>query len=745
MKLLEKLNDMQKEAVMCTEGALLLLAGAGSGKTRVITHRIAYMIDKGVDPFNILAITFTNKAAREMKERVMNLTGFDAVWVSTFHSLCVRILRKEIAKIGYENSFSIYDADDSLRLIKACIKELDINEKQFPPKYIQSAISSAKNELIDAAGYAKIYDSDFRLSKVARCYELYQKKLILANALDFDDIIFLAVRLFKEVPNSLHRYQERFKYIMVDEYQDTNTAQYQLIRLLAAGYGNLCVVGDDDQSIYGWRGANINNILDFEKDFKNATVIRLEQNYRSTSTILNAANAVISNNLGRKSKRLWTENDSGKAINFYKAENDLEEALYIVSNIKEWLDDGQNLNDTAILYRQNALSRSIEDALVKSSVPYRIYGGVRFYDRKEIRDILSYLKAIHNSFDDVAFRRIINMPKRGIGDTTIEKVAAYCARYEVSFFDALNDDELLNELGARAKKISEFYKLIRELKDFAASNSVSQLLLEILDKTGYTKELKAENTDEALGRIENINELINKAVEFEAGSEDLSLGAFLEDVSLVADIDSHVESDQVISLMTMHSSKGLEFKNVFIAGFEEGIFPSYRATIGGDAKELEEERRLCYVGITRACENLYLTSAAQRLTHGQIIYNSPSRFLKELPEELLNQNTYMDKFRESALREKISTRPMPTRPMPTRPMPEYSMSARPKPKPAAIPAPKNKTLDFVVGDRVRQMKYGVGEVVDIKSAGADFEVTVAFEAVGQKKFMAFLAKLVKVE
>jgi len=735
MKLLEKLNDMQKEAVMCTEGALLLLAGAGSGKTRVITHRIAYMIDKGVDPFNILAITFTNKAAREMKERVMSLTGFDAVWVSTFHSLCVRILRREIAKVGYENSFSIYDADDSLRLIKTCIKELDINEKQFPPKYIQSAISSAKNELIDAAGYAKIYGSDFRLSKVARCYELYQKKLVLANALDFDDIIFLTVRLFKEVPESLYRYQERFKYIMVDEYQDTNTAQYQLIRLLAAGYGNLCVVGDDDQSIYGWRGANINNILDFEKDFKNATVIRLEQNYRSTSKILNAANAVISNNLGRKSKRLWTENDSGADINFYKAESDLEEALYIVNNIKEQIESGQNLNDTAILYRQNALSRSIEDALVKNNVAYKIYGGVRFYDRKEIKDILSYLKAIHNSFDDVAFRRIINTPKRGIGDTSIEKIGSYCARNEVSFFDALNDSELMSEFGARAKRVKEFYELMSELKDFAASNSVSQLVLEILDKTGYTKELKAENSEEALGRIENINELVNKAVEFEAGSEDLSLGAFLEDISLVADIDSHVESEQVISLMTMHSSKGLEFKNVFIAGFEEGIFPSYRATIGGDAKELEEERRLCYVGITRACENLFLTSAAQRLTHGQIIYNSPSRFLKELPEELLKQNTYMDKFRESSAREKISTRPMP----------EYSMGVGPKPKPAAIPSPKNKTLDFSVGDKVRQMKYGVGEVIDIKSAGADFEVTVAFEAVGQKKFMAFLAKLVKME
>lgn len=731
MNLLESLNPMQKEAVMCTEGALLLLAGAGSGKTRVITHRIAYMIDKGVDPFNILAITFTNKAAREMKARVMDLTNFDAVWVSTFHSLCVRILRREIAKIGYENSFSIYDSDDSLRLIKLCIKELDINEKQFPPKYIQGAISAAKNELASASQYAKINDSDFRLSKVARCYELYQKKLTLANALDFDDIIFLTVRLFKEVPESLFRYQERFKYIMVDEYQDTNTAQYQLIRLLSAGYGNLCVVGDDDQSIYGWRGANINNILDFEKDFTDAKVIRLEQNYRSTQKILSAANAVIANNFGRKAKSLWTENDSGAQICFYKAENDIEEAAFIISGIKEHVERGLGLNDFAVLYRQNSLSRSIEDALVKNNIPYKIYGGVRFYDRKEIKDILAYLKSIHNSFDDVAFRRIINTPKRGIGETSIEKVVSHCARNEISFFEALNDDELLSELGSRAKRISEFYELMSELKEFAENNSVSQLLLEILDKTGYTKELKIESTDEAESRIENINELVGKAVEFEAGSEDISLGAFLEDVSLVADIDSHASSEQVVSLMTMHSSKGLEFKNVFIAGFEEGIFPSYRATTGGESKELEEERRLCYVGITRACENLFLTSAAQRLTHGQIIYNSPSRFLKELPDELLKQNTYMDKYTNISPREKPSTRPTP----------EYIV----KPKPASIPAPKNKDLDFVIGDKVRQMKYGVGEVVEIKPAGADYEVTVAFEAAGQKKFMAHLARLTKVE
>jgi len=733
MKLLENLNKVQKEAALCTEGALLLLAGAGSGKTRVITHRIAHMIEKGVDPFSILAITFTNKAAREMKERVMELVGFDAVWVSTFHSLCVRILRREISKIGYENSFTIYDADDSNRLIKLCIKELNINEKQFPPKSIGGAISDAKNELISAAQYLRLNGSDFRLSKVALCYELYQKKLNAANALDFDDIIFLAVKLFEELPEVLHRYQERFKYIMVDEYQDTNTAQYRLIKLLASKYGNLCVVGDDDQSIYGWRGANINNILDFEKDFENTTVIRLEQNYRSTKKILSAANAVISNNLGRKVKNLWTENDSGADIYFYKAENDIEEASFIASSIKDLADKGLSLNHIAVLYRQNSLSRPIEDTLVKNNIAYKIYGGVRFYDRKEIKDILSYLKSIHNSYDDIALRRIINTPKRGIGETTVEKIAAYGAQYELSIFEALMEEDVINGVGRGAKRLAEFCELMSCLKNFAADNSVSQLLLEVLDKSGYLRELEAENTDEARGRIENLDELVNKAVEFESGSEDKSLAAFLEEVSLVADIDGHVEGDAVVSLMTMHSSKGLEFKSVFIAGFEEGIFPGYRAVTSGERKDLEEERRLCYVGITRAKENLFLTCAAQRLTHGQIIYNSPSRFLKELPAETFKENTYIEKYTSKEPkepREKISTRPTP----------QYY----PKPKPAVIPAPKNKELDFEVGDKVRQLKYGIGQVIEIKPAGADYEVTVDFEA-GRKKFMAHLARLTRVE
>ena len=742
MDLLANLNPMQKEAVKCTEGPLLLLAGAGSGKTRVITHRIAYMIEQGVDPFNILAITFTNKAAKEMKERVLELVGFDAVWVSTFHSLCVRILRREISKIGYENSFSIYDADDSLRLIKICAKELNINDKQFPPKYIQGLISGAKNELVGPSQYADINGYDFRLAKIAQCYELYQRKLIAANALDFDDIIFLMVRVLSEVPEVLEKYHSRFKYIMVDEYQDTNTAQYKLVQLLAAKYGNLCVVGDDDQSIYGWRGANISNILDFEKDFKNANVIRLEQNYRSTQKILDAANSVISNNFNRKEKKLWTENDSGADIYFYKAESDLEEASFICDAIMEYADKGGALNDIAILYRQNSLSRSIEDSLVKNNVPYRIYGGVRFYDRKEIKDILSYLKSIYNSFDDIAFRRIINTPKRGIGDTSVEKIAQYCNEYELSFYDGLNAPECLKELGTRAKRIKEFYELIAYFKDFAVDNNVSVLIQEVLEKSGYIKELEVEATDEAQGRIENIDELIKKAVEFEANSEDRSLGAFLEEVSLVADIDAYAEGEQTVSLMTMHSSKGLEFKNVFIAGFEEGIFPSYRAVTSGDKKDLEEERRLCYVGITRARESLFLTCATQRLQHGQIIYNSPSRFLKELPGETLKQNTYVAKYMSKDSNAEPVEKPKSS----YRPKPVVGASTGANNYKAAtseMPAPKDKSLSFGVGDKVRQMKYGIGTVVDIKPAGADYEVTIEFEAAGTKKFMAYLSKLTK--
>ncbi|MDR2898854.1 MAG: DNA helicase PcrA [Clostridiales bacterium] len=742
MDLLEGLNPMQKKAVEHTNGPLLLLAGAGSGKTRVITHRIAYIIERGVSPFNILAITFTNKAAKEMRERVTNLVGSDSVWVSTFHSFCVRVLRREIHKINYENSFSIYDADDALRLIKVCLKELDINEKLFPPKYVMSLISNQKNELVSAEEYANETQNDFRMKKMGELYKLYQKKLYSANALDFDDIIFLTVILFQQRPDVLNNYRNRFEYIMVDEYQDTNSAQYRLIRLLAGVDGNLCVVGDDDQSIYGWRGANILNILNFEKDFPGAEVIRLEQNYRSTSNILNAANHVISNNFNRKVKKLWTDNETGENICYFKAGSDLEEAAYIASNVEQYVKDGGKLNDCAVLYRQNSLSRAIEDMLVKANIPYRIYGGVRFYDRKEIKDVMAYLKAIYNAYDDIAYRRVINTPKRGIGDTTVDKISQYCAENDISFFAALNTEECLNAFSARAKKIREFYALMSKFREMAQDTPVSLLIKEIVEQSGYAKELEAENTDEAKGRLENIDELINKAVEFESQSEDISLAAFLEEVSLIADIDEYSDTDDTISLMTLHSSKGLEFKRVFIAGFEEGIFPGYRAVTSGEPKELEEERRLCYVGITRAKERLYFTSANQRLQHGQFVYNSPSRFLKELPNDLLDTESYINR---SVPIESKKTYEIPAK----KPEKAYGqVLSRPfgiNNKLNSISGPKDKPLDFAVGDNVRQLKYGEGRVTEIKPAGADYEVTVEFSQAGVKKFMAHLSKLVKVD
>ncbi|MBE6013623.1 MAG: DNA helicase PcrA [Lachnospiraceae bacterium] len=737
MNLLDKLNPVQRTAAMHTEGPLLILAGAGSGKTRVLTHRIAYMIEKGISPYNILAITFTNKAAKEMKERVNALVGNDAVWVSTFHSTCVRILRREIHHINYDNSFTIYDADDSLKLIKDCIKEANINEKQFPPKSVQAVIGGEKDKLVTAEEFERKSQSDYRLSQISKVYSLYQKRLKSNNALDFDDIIFLTVKLFTARPDILEKYQNRFQYIMVDEYQDTNFAQYSLIKLLSSKSHNLCVVGDDDQSIYGWRGADISNILDFEKDFKNATVIKLEQNYRSTQNILTAANAVINNNISRKNKVLWTENEEGRNINFYKASNDLEEAQFICEKIEEHKNTGGSYNDMAVLYRQNSLSRSVEDMLVKSNIPYKIYGGVRFYDRKEVKDVLAYLKAIYNPFDDVAFKRIINTPKRGIGDTTANKISEYAIQNEMSFFDAMKNPECLLELGTRAKRIEEFINLMEELKSFAYVNMVSEVIEYVMEKTGYIKELETEGTDEARSRIENIEELMNKAGEFEESSEDKTLSAFLEEVSLVADIDGFDDSSENVSLMTLHSSKGLEFPIVFIAGFEENIFPSYRSMFSGDLSDLEEERRLCYVGITRAENSLYLTSASQRMQHGQIVCNLPSRFLKEIPINIIDRN-----MQESKSKFEASGNIGKMAPVNAKENMKSSFGGK-NYRENPIPAPKNITLDFEIGDKVKQMKYGVGTVKDIRPAGADYEVSIEFPGVGVKKFMAHFSNLKK--
>lgn len=738
-EMLNTLNDMQKKAVLKTDGPLLLLAGAGSGKTRVLTHRIAYLIENGISPYNIMAITFTNKAAREMKERVEKLAlNGDKVWVSTFHSTCVRILRYHIDRIGYKKQFTIYDADDSEKLIKEILKLLNIDDKKFSVKMIISKIGEQKDNLITADEYIQISDSNFMESKIAQIYKVYQKRLSENNALDFDDLIFKTVELFKKCPDVLEKYQERFKYIMIDEYQDTNTSQYNLIKLLSSKYKNLCVVGDDDQSIYGWRGANIRNILDFENDFTNAQVIKLEQNYRSTQLILDCANEVIKNNFGRKSKKLWTENEKGQNIKFFRGSSDLEEAMFISNEISSKVSKGSKYSDFAVLYRNNSLSRIIEDRFVKNSIPYRIFGGIRFYERKEIKDIMSYLKVIYNPSDDIAVKRIINVPRRGIGDASIQKLSNYAQNNSISFYEAINDIHNIEELKTRAKKITEFAQLINSLIQASKNLSVADLIDYILTSTGYIKELENENTEESISRIDNIQELVSKAAEFETATDEPSLSAFLEEVSLVADIDGYSENDDTVVLMTIHSSKGLEFPNVFIAGFEEGIFPSYRSMIENNPNIMEEERRLCYVGITRAKSKLYLTCAKTRLQHGEYISNMPSRFFKEIPAKYMDIDSVVNKTNTNNLNSSVSNSgSFKSKTSYTGGLKTYNSYNK-------IPSPQNKELDFKTGDKVRQIKYGIGTIKDIKPAGADYEVTIDFPDIGTKKLMAFLSKLKKI-
>ena len=752
----DELNPMQQKAVKQKDGAVLILAGAGSGKTGALTVRIADMLEHGISPYNILAITFTNKAAKEMRARVDKLAGPSAehVWISTFHSTCVQILRREIEKLDYSRDFSIYDADDQEKVMKEVFKELNlsITDKTYTVRGVVSAISHLKEEMISWEDYAKEVDkADMRAYKTSRVYELYQKRLRRNNALDFDDLIYKTVLLFRTNPDVLNVYQERFKYIMVDEYQDTNTSQYELVRLLAGKYGNLCVVGDDDQSIYGWRGANIRNILDFEKDFPNAVVIKLEQNYRSTKNILTAANEVIKHNSARKDKTLWTENDTGSIIHVFRADNDIEEAVFVTEIINKNALKGKKYKDFAVLYRTNAQSRAIEDRFVRKGIPYRLFGGVRFYERKEIKDILAYLKLIDNSADAVAIKRIINVPKRGIGDKTVETAENAASKNGTTLFEALGCAAEYSELKSRGKKLGEFYELICSFKQKAEELSVHELIEYVVNATGYRDELEQDGSDDAMMRIENIEEFASKAAEFEKENENATLSAFLEDVALVADIDSYSEDDDAVVLMTLHSAKGLEFPYVFMIGMEEGLFPSGRAINTGDSKELEEERRLCYVGITRAKKELFLTYARQRMQHGQFVYNAPSRFLGELPPELLD-NPF----------KKVQTREIPSHEPPKASPYNFgarfaasragvaagNMSARPvvpKPYAAEMPKPTNVTLDFTVGDKVRAPKYGIGEVKSIKNAGKDYEVEVAFTGKGTKKFMAGLSKLKKVE
>ena len=644
MSIYDTLNDKQKEAVLHTEGPLLILAGAGSGKTRVLTHRIAYLIDeKGVNPWNILAITFTNKAAGEMRERVDRLVGFgsESIWVSTFHSMCVRILRRHISLLGYDTNFTIYDSDDQKTLMKDICKLLQIDTKIYRERSLLAAISHAKDELVTPEEFRLNAGGDFGQQKIAEVYAEYEKQLRANNALDFDDLLVKTVQLFQTQADVLDYYQERFRYIMVDEYQDTNTVQFELVRLLASKYRNLCVVGDDDQSIYKFRGANIKNILNFEQVFEDAKVVKLEQNYRSTGNILNAANAVISNNKGRKDKRLWTDNGDGEKIQFRQFDTAYDEAEYIVGDIRERVDNGKALyNDHAILYRTNAQSRMFEERFVTANIPYKIVGGVNFYARREIKDLLAYLKTVDNGRDDLAVRRIINVPKRGIGLTSINRVQDYALRREIGFYEALKGADLIDNIGRGAAKLESFVALIEHFKADKEDMSISELMQEIIEETGYIESLKAEDAEEAEARIENIDELLSKIAAYEEMCDDMdepaTLSGFLEEVALVADIDSLDENSDYVVLMTLHSAKGLEFPHVYLAGLEDGIFPSYMTITSDDPDEVEEERRLCYVGITRAQEELTMTCARRRMIRGETQYNKMSRFLKEVPMELLS-------------------------------------------------------------------------------------------------------------
>lgn len=737
-----QLNEMQQKAVLQIEGPMLILAGAGSGKTGTLTVRIAHMIEKKIRPWNILAITFTNKAAKEMRERINQLVGEDAndIWVSTFHSTCIRILRSEIHHMDFNNHFSIYDDNDQEKLMKECFKKLNLSlaDKEYSIKNAISRISKQKEELISWTEYAqKIDKNNLREVQTAKVYQVYQSMLKENNALDFDDLIYKTVLLFQQHPEVLEKYQNRFRYIMVDEYQDTNTAQYTLIKLLAQKHNNICAVGDDDQSIYGWRGANIRNILDFEKDFPGTKIIKLEQNYRSTKTILDVANSVIHNNTTRKEKSLWTENKTGSVVHIYKAENEYDESRFVVEKIEQFKREGKNYNEIAILYRANVQSRTIEDQLVKKSIPYHLFGGVRFYERKEIKDIICYLRVLSNPEDAIALFRIINVPKRGIGDTSVEKVNIFAIENNISFYEALSCLDEIPELKTRAKKFQEFYELIEQLRKDAQSLSIVDLIDSIVKRSGYLQSLLEEGTDEALSRIDNIEEFTNKAIEYEKQNAEGGLSGFLEDIALIADIDTYEENDGNVALMTLHTAKGLEFNYVFIIGMEERIFPSYRSVMYGGEKEIEEERRLCYVGITRAKQELFLSFAKSRMQHGISQTNNPSRFLKEIPKELTEMpvRPVSATAREYALKTKMRIKPAFTKPNP------YGMI---KPK-VELPSPKNVVIDFKEGDKVRAPKYGIGVVKSISPGGADFEVEVSFGAKGIKKFMAGLSKLKKIE
>ena len=735
---LELLNREQQEAVLHVDGPLLILAGAGSGKTRVLTYRIAHLIDEcGVNPWNILAITFTNKAAGEMRERVDKIVGYgsESIWVSTFHSTCVRILRRYIDRLGYDTNFTIYDTEDQKTVMKSVCQKLQLDSKLYKERMLLNVISHAKDEYISPNEFLLEAKGDFRQEKIAQAYVEYQKELKKNNALDFDDLLVKTVELFQSCPDVLEYYQNRFRYIMVDEYQDTNTVQFKFISTLARQYRNLCVVGDDDQSIYKFRGANIRNILDFEKVFPDAKVVKLEQNYRSTQNILNAANGVIANNRGRKEKALWTENEQGEPILFQQFQNGYEEAEYVSGEISKKVRKGEaEYQDFAVLYRTNAQSRLFEEKFLYANIPYKIVGGVNFYSRKEIKDILAYLKTIDNGKDDLAVRRIINVPKRGIGNVTLAKVQAYADSRDISFFEVLEEAGEIPGLGKAALKIQPFVHLIHEMRLSLADMSMQDLIQAILDKTGYAEDLKNEDTDESEARLENIDEFINKAVTYEEGAEEPNLSGFLEEVALVADIDSVEDGDNRVLLMTLHSAKGLEFPYVYLAGMEDGLFPSYMSIAADDpTEEIEEERRLCYVGITRAMKELTITCARCRMVRGETQYNNVSRFVREIPSELLARKSVMPRE--------------PKKPE----VPQNTSYQKAKEAfrtktfdPQQFKVVKADKLDYTVGDQVSHIKFGKGTVLEITEGGRDYEVKVDFERFGVKKMFASFAKLKKV-
>ena len=771
------LNDKQFEAVVNTDGPLLVIAGAGSGKTTVIIHKIAHLLTFGrayfdqsvpkgitdeeieildwfgkgeieeippqlfeylevdcVRPYNVLAITFTNKAAAELKSRLSAKLG-DAgndVWASTFHSSCVKFLRRDIDKIGYDKSFVIFDTSDQQTLIKECLKDLNLDSKEFAPKAIAGAISQAKNELIYPDDYERIFKADFFKSVVARVYRLYQQKMRSNNALDFDDLIMCTVKLFEENPDVLEFYQNKFKYILVDEYQDTNHAQYRLVSLLAAKHKNICVVGDDDQSIYKFRGADISNILGFEDEFENAKTIKLEENYRSTQNILSAANEVIANNHGRKPKKLWTQNGEGELVTVYNASNEYDEAKFIAEKIREGYEQGASFNDFAILYRMNAQSRVVEDTLLRSAVPYRVFGGLRFYDRKEIKDLTSYLRLIQNASDNVAFARIVNEPKRGIGDTTVQKVLTLAFENGVSALEISKNAKEYSELSRAAAKLSDFVFLIDELKKKIDSGmGLEDFVKAVVYDSGMMSALESEDTVESRTRIENLKEFLSMVHQTVEENHETVLFDLLENIALVADVDNYDEAQETVTLMTLHSAKGLEFKKVFLVGMEEGIFPGVRSM--GMDDEMEEERRLCYVGITRAKERLYLTHTDTRTLFGTTKFNIMSRFLKEIPKVLKNEETSKPARNEDFGFVRTESPKMDTS--------VFKSSAYQKPK---TEKPK-ATLDFGVGDRVNHRKFGEGTVLEAKAIGADMFLRVKFDAVGEKNLMAAYVQLEKVE